>query len=390
MLEAAIPEFEEDRLNELYAYHILDSRPDSSFDELADLTAEVCEAPIALISLVDESRQWFKARVGLDVEETARSVSFCSHAILQDNVFIVKDTLLDARFADNPLVTGDPHIRFYAGAPLIDKHGYGLGTLCVIDTKPRDLTPAQTKALRVLRSHVMTLMKLHKQNVALRAMNKELESFSIAASHDLMAPGRRILSFSQILKEDYSDQLDENARNILDRISASAISMTDMLESLLALSRLARTDICYGHVDLSKMADEILSDLQLMAPERQLSKHIQAEIHVIADPKLMRIALENVLGNAWKYTAKKKTTRIKISMKQEREKSRITIEDNGVGFDMQFADKIFLPFQRLHSDEEFEGNGVGLATVQRIMHRHGGDVEIFSEPDTGTRVDLIL
>ena len=139
MSEARLPENEHERLNSLYNYHILDTVADSAFNELVELTAEICEVPIALISLVDESRQWFKARVGLDVQETERSIAFCAHAILQNDIMIVSDTYNDSRFNDNPLVTGFPHIRFYAGAPLITEDGYGLGTLCVIDDKPRQL-----------------------------------------------------------------------------------------------------------------------------------------------------------------------------------------------------------------------------------------------------------
>src|SRR5271168_1445370 len=132
MPAAPLPDHELARRSALASYDILDTDPDSSFDDLNLLASVVCNTPIALITLVDEHRQWFKSRVGLSVEETSRDISFCSHAILQEDIFIVPDALLDERFRDNPLVGGEPHIRFYAGVPLINQEGYALGTLCVI------------------------------------------------------------------------------------------------------------------------------------------------------------------------------------------------------------------------------------------------------------------
>src|SRR5438552_14625134 len=147
---------EKQRLKVLWQYDILDSVPEEVFDDLTELAARICEAPIAMITRVDEDRQWFKAKLGVTVNETSRDISFCAHAIAQPELFIVPDATLDERFAQNPLVTSDPKIRFYAGAPLITPDEHALGTLCVIDKIPRDLRPEQKQALRVLARHVMT------------------------------------------------------------------------------------------------------------------------------------------------------------------------------------------------------------------------------------------
>ena len=155
------------RLSALRRYRILDTEPERRFDDLALLAAHVCGTPMALITFVDEQRQWFKSRVGVSVTETSRAVSFCAHAIEQQDVFIVADTLQDERFLDNPLVTGDPHIRFYAGAPLITPEGHALGTLCVLDSRSRTLTADQREALNALRRQVESLLELRRNLIDL-------------------------------------------------------------------------------------------------------------------------------------------------------------------------------------------------------------------------------
>lgn len=156
------PKNESKRLSVLWQYDILDTVPEEVFDDLAELASHICEAPIALITLVDEKRQWFKARVGTSVRETTRDISFCAHAILHDDLFIVSDASKDPRFKKNPLVTGQPKIRFYAGAPLKSADGYALGTLCVVDSKPRILRDEQKKSLRILARHVETQLELRR------------------------------------------------------------------------------------------------------------------------------------------------------------------------------------------------------------------------------------
>lgn len=155
---------EQERLAALCAWRVLDTDAEAGFDELTELASRLCGTPIALVSLVDQDRQWFKSRVGLDAEETPRDVAFCSHAIQDSVTMVVEDTELDARFASNPLVVGDPNIRFYAGAPLVDSCGHALGTLCVIDRKPRKLNEEQLLALELLSNQVIRLMELRKSN----------------------------------------------------------------------------------------------------------------------------------------------------------------------------------------------------------------------------------
>jgi two-component system NtrC family sensor kinase len=161
-MSAPIPKNEVKRLKVLWQYDVLDTIPEEVFDDLTDLAADICEAPIALISLVDEDRQWFKSKVGVSLRETARDVSFCAHAIMNQGILIVSDATKDPRFKNNPMVVGPHKIRFYAGAPLITPDGYALGTLCVLDKKPRQLRPEQKQALLVLAHHVVSQLELRR------------------------------------------------------------------------------------------------------------------------------------------------------------------------------------------------------------------------------------
>lgn len=184
------------RLKVLWQYDVLDTVPEEVFDDLTDLAAHICEAPIALISLVDEDRQWFKSRVGLSVGETSRDISFCAHAILKSDLFIVPDATKDPRFKNNPLVAGKDKIRFYAGAPLVTPDGYALGTLCVLDKKPRNLSPDQEQALRVLAHHVVSQLELrrHARELAAVRQNGSQQKTELARANAEIARLRKQLA----------------------------------------------------------------------------------------------------------------------------------------------------------------------------------------------------
>jgi len=176
MEPAKLPENENERLRTLYEYSLLDTMPEGVFDDLTKIAAEICDTSISLISLVDRDRQWFKSKVGLDASETHRDMAFCSHAILQEEVFVLEDARNDHRFSDNPLVTGHPDIRFYAGAPIKAENGMALGTLCVIDQEPMELSHSKAEALAALARQVEVGIELRRKNQELVKALEEIET----------------------------------------------------------------------------------------------------------------------------------------------------------------------------------------------------------------------
>ncbi|OPZ87476.1 MAG: Phytochrome-like protein cph1 [bacterium ADurb.Bin429] len=208
----------------------------------------------------------------------------------------------------------------------------------------------------------------------LSVTNKELEAFSYSVSHDLRAPLRGIDGFSKILLAEYSGQLDETARDYLRRVRVAAQRMGRLIDDMLNLSRIGRREMQPAPVDVSALAAEVLAELRQAEPERAVTVIIAPEMTAVGDANLLRIVLENLLGNAWKFTGGRADARIEMGTLEEAGQTVYYIRDNGAGFDMAFADKLFTPFQRLHSEEEFSGTGIGLAIVQRIIARHGGRV----------------
>ena len=232
--------------------------------------------------------------------------------------------------------------------------------------------------------------KMRERSLELEVTVKELESFTYTVSHDLRAPIRVVEGFARILQEDYGDRLDRIGHDHLQRILSAASRMTQMIDALLGLSRLSGQPIVPEQVDLSRLADTIAEELRGADAQRRVSVRVQPGLLVEGDRTLLRVMLENLLGNAWKYTSRRPDAQIEFSCSGLGPDAVYCIADNGEGFDMRFADRLFGVFQRLHSASEFPGTGVGLATVQRIVRRHGGRVWAESEPGRGSRFYFTL
>ncbi|MFX1367757.1 MAG: PAS domain S-box protein [Promethearchaeota archaeon] len=237
-----------------------------------------------------------------------------------------------------------------------------------------DLTERVQAEMEVQRLNEQLSQLVDERTAELAAANKELEAFAYTVSHDLRAPLRTMDGFSQAVLEDYSETLDETGRNYLQRIRQAASKMSNLIEDILSLSRVTRFDMDRTPLDLSLMAEEVIMELQRGDSKREVKVVIEKDIKARCDRRLMRAALQNLIGNAWKFTSQVEAGRIEFGTMQIEEETVYYVRDNGAGFDMEFSEKLFRPFQRLHGVDEFEGSGIGLATVERAIERHGGRI----------------
>jgi PAS domain S-box-containing protein len=268
------------------------------------------------------------------------------------------------------------------GTKVFDAEGNPIGFIGVI----RDVTQRKQVESELLdyKNHLEELVS--ERTIELSNLNKELEAFSYSVSHDLRAPLRAINGFSTMLYEDNASQLDEESENYLKRIVKASVKMERLIDDLLQISRVTRADLQKEEINLSKLASDILKGLQNEDPERPIKWQVENGLIINGDKTLISVLMQNLIGNAWKYTARCPESMIKFYRHNANgSDAAFCVEDNGIGFDTKYSEKIFLPFQRLHSDNEFEGTGIGLATVNRVVHRHGGKIWVESELNKGSR-----
>jgi len=251
------------------------------------------------------------------------------------------------------------------------------GKLIFCDIRDMTLQREVEKSITELNQRLLT------QNDELVVMNKELEAFSYSVSHDLRTPLRAIDGFSRVLEEELRETSNEACLGYLSRVRSAAQRMGCLIDDLLKLSRITRADMVINEVNLSLVARQLEHNLHQQSPER-IAEFAIDSIKVRGDERLLTVALENLLNNAWKFTSKNRQTLIELGSVEQENETVYFVRDNGVGFDMNYADKLFGAFQRLHSDEAFSGTGIGLATVARVIHKHGGRIWAESAPNQGT------
>ncbi|RZS93245.1 sensor histidine kinase [Aquimarina brevivitae] len=387
MIPAEQPANETERLQVLHSLKILDTVADDDYDTITELASLLCGTPVSLISMVDEERQWFKSKKGLDVCETAREHSFCAHAILEPTEILeIPDARLDPRFIDNPLTENETPVVFYAGVPLRTDTGVPIGSLCVIDHKPNALTPDQRSALKKLGKQVERLLLLRSMNhelittkESLKKHNGLLKEFASVVSHDLKMPLANIILTSDIVKKKYGEFIDDQGKAYLDYLKKSSLSMSDYITKILDHYECSSYDIddtqafevndlLEGVIDLMNIRD----NCEILTPENNIAIHCNSTA-------LQQIFM-NLIGNSLKYSDKEKTV-IQIAVTEMDKLYEFKVRDNGIGIEKEKLDTIFELFTTAGQLDNTgqKGHGIGLSTVKNLVENLGGEITVTSE-----------
>ena len=429
---------ENNRIDALKSYDILDTLPEQDYDDITKLASEICQTPISLITLVDETRQWFKSNHGLPIQGTPREQAFCAHAIINPTeTMVVTDSREDERFVQNPLVTGDPHVIFYAGVPLVDSDGFALGSLCVIDHITRQLSEDQLAALKTLARQVVHMLELRRTNAALKESkeryrvlsveleqqvqqrtkelltanedlaeanallirsNDNLQKFAYVASHDLQEPLRKIQAFGDLLKAELASASSDGL-GYLDRMQSAADRMSTLIRDLLNYSRLSIRRDTSKSVELNDLVQSVVTDLDLTIAETKATVNIGELPTIVGEASQLNQLFQNLISNALKFRQTDTAPHIQITARTVKaadlsdtvKPARVTdtyhqidVIDNGIGFDERYLARIFEVFQRLHNRSTFAGTGIGLAICEKVVTNYGGAITAASQPNQGS------
>ncbi|MBT8486914.1 MAG: response regulator, partial [Phycisphaerae bacterium] len=397
---------------------VLDTSPEEGFDQITAIAAELAGTPIALVSLVDADRQWFKSKVGLEAQETSRDLAFCGYAILASEPLVIENATLDARVADNPLVTGPMNIRFYAGFPLELSTGERLGTLCVIDTKPRTLPDQAMRLLQRLAREAASLLELRRSverlNIAtaeretliteLREIQRQLNAASRAKSdflanmsHEIRTPMTAILGYADLLSDPGADPDDRALYT--ETIQRQARHLLDIINDILDLSKIEAGKMTLESVDVSPFAiiGEVESLMRLRAEEKglELRSCIETALPRVirTDPLRLRQVITNLLANAIKFTERGRVT-ISTRLVPEGDDAvlEIAVADTGIGIAAGDQPRLFEAFEQADATttRRFGGTGLGLRICKHLVTLLGGTITVASEPGVGSTFTVRL
>ncbi|MDF3819586.1 hybrid sensor histidine kinase/response regulator [Leptospira sp. 96542] len=398
MLAAKEPDNEEERLSALAQYNIMDSPEEELFDEITKLASYICQTPISLISLLDETRQWFKSHHGLEVRETKRELAFCAHAILGDKMFIVEDAKKDERFFDNPLVVDDPNVIFYAGFPLDIDGKHKLGTLCVIDNKPRTLTKEQIAMLESLGKQVVHLIAMRKVNIQLTKekefaikANAAKRDFIAAISHDIRNPLNSLLGMSEMIREATTDPL---INQYVEQIQNAGEVILNLVNDTIELSRLEdKTNAIHKdwfniHPTLASLEKFFSWEAERKRIQFVLINQIPNTIQFFSDHRKIEKILWNLTANAVKFT-NKGLVECKLFLNDNdsiQPELMIEVRDTGPGIPEEVKDNLFEKYNSFKPEGcLISGSGLGLSIVKLSVEGLYGSIQVDSLIGEGTK-----
>lgn len=388
MKSAPKPENEADRIRLLRQLSILDTNEEQAYDDLTSIAAQICETPIALVSLIDTNRQWFKSHFGLEARETKRDLAFCAHAILSDELFVVDDSDKDPRFADNPLVSGNPHVKFYAGAPLIYADDIRLGTLCVIDHKARNLTVQQRQALQALARQVVNQLELRIRIQELQQLDEAKNTFIATVSHELRTPLTAINGALLLLKNKVNKSNDATLNEMADIACRNTENLMHFVNDLLDVSKLeaGKLTLELKQLDIIALAKNSVDLNQPYFLQCDCTAEIicpQNPLIVKGDETRLLQVMNNLLSNAAKFSAKQ--DKITVTIEEREDFVHVSITDHGVTIPPEKHSLLFQKFSQINSgNSKLPGTGLGLHLCKQIIELHGGDIGFTSSPDHGT------
>ncbi|MGL6068922.1 MAG: GAF domain-containing sensor histidine kinase, partial [Sediminibacterium sp.] len=393
------PSNEDARLEELNRLQILDSEQEAQFNEIVELASRICKTPMSLITLVDENRQWVKAKVGLDLTESDRNDAFCAHTILGDSVFEVPNALEDERFVNNPFVVNESNIRFYAGIPLVSENGFNLGAICVLDTVPRKLTEDQIFALDVLSRQIIKLFDLRLRNLQIEAQNSIMENqknhllelseiqnkiISIVA-HDVRSPVASLRNVINLKKQ--NDISADEMNEFMDMLSKQLDGTMSLLSNLVEWGGILikKSAAKWNEIDLFTLIESIFKDLEVAAlvKHNRLVNDVVKGTKVWADENMLKFIIRNLMSNAIKFT---ENGAVSIASSGEKTRTRILIKDTGIGMNEEIRSNLFKANRsssRKGTKKE-EGSGLGLILSKEFAENLGSDIQVESEVGKGS------
>lgn len=389
------------RLRALDDYGLFGSAPEPQFDEIVALAAQLCDVPMALLNLIGQEQNWFKAKFGVEANTVCRKDSFCGQAITYPELMLVENAKTDPRFCNNPNVTCPNGVGFYAGVPLRNAEGQAVAVLCVFDSQAKQLSAFQIHSLKVLGRQLMAQMELHKTvrqlqqfSSTLQQLNQSKDRFFSIIAHDLRAAFHGILAFADVLDTEFEDLEPDNIKQIANYLNLSSQATYKLLENLLSWARVENGSMPFKPeiIDLERLIDSSVTALSLSAAQKNIGLEFDTprDLTLMGDVNMLQSLLHNLISNAIKFTHTQGKVQVRTTLKQG--EVQIVVQDSGTGMNAEQVSQLFaLEHSRSVKGTAGEkGTGLGLLLCKQFVEQHGGRIEVQSELGKGSCFTVYL